>query len=53
MLLCYFVGHDETHLFLIVTTKLIKIFKKYDKNPSFIDLKEFLFYFIEICYIFM
>jgi len=34
MFLGYFVDHDEAHLSLLVSTKLIKIFIKYDKKHS-------------------
>ena len=55
MFLSYFVSHDETHLSWLVTTKLIKIFIKYDKNLVSWILKSFffIFYFIKMWYIFI
>jgi len=59
MFLGYFVGHDETYLSLLVTTKLTQVFIKYDKHQVygfkivFILFYFILFYFIYICCIFM
>jgi len=51
MFLGYFVGHDGNHLSWLVIINLLKIFLKYNKNPSFMDLKEFSFYFILLRYV--
>jgi len=52
MLLDYFIGHYETHLYRLVTTKLIQVFIKYDENQVYGFERIFiLFYFILFRYV--
>ena len=50
MFLGYFVDHDEAHLSLLVSTKLIKIFIKYDKKHSSWTWKIFMWYLSHLFY---